>query len=489
MVGGIELPPAPILLDEEGGSDLDITLSPEANRLLAEEIERLRRTSFVCRFLAGRPSRGMVRDMFQVAMLENMPAIKSVRGLGKNFFHIELGNGSLAQPLVELKVLELKYGKVLLQPWSPGFNPIEELRKLNNPRVITATFPGLPPHLCHLLPLFGEQIGMICPQKASMADTVAEVPKLRLLVPSLHGLPSRIRLYSEELGLTVVKVVYEGLPGQCFICKQTGHLAKECPRKTRKGSSGPRPSGKVGTTKGDEAPWIPVKKKGKLGGLGASSPAPFHDHPFERSPATLSPASVEEQPLKRVKILSGSAEAPDLQVRATNRFTLLQGLGDGDPEALAAMSSPCDSSCLPSREPELVFSTPMEMQPQLVPSTSEEKLAKTPLPLERECGSGLRLVKSWIRTGKLKDKGKGRIGRPTHGLATTLLDRVMQDVPQLRSTNISRNLFEVGRERPIENPEGDLQPAVETIPPETGVSLPHNMGIGPNMGVNATVFG
>ena len=171
--------------------------------------------------------------------MENMPVIMSVRGLGKNFFHIELGNGSLAQPLVELKVLELKYGKVLLLPWSPGFNPIEELRKLNNPRVITATFPGLPPHLCHLLPLFGEQIGMICPQKASMADTVVEVAKLRILVPSLHGLPSRIRLYSEELGLTVVKVVYEGLPGQCFICKQTGHLGKECPHKTGKGSSGP----------------------------------------------------------------------------------------------------------------------------------------------------------------------------------------------------------------------------------------------------------
>ena len=41
MVGGIELPPAPILLDEEGGSDLAITLSPKANRFLAEEIERL----------------------------------------------------------------------------------------------------------------------------------------------------------------------------------------------------------------------------------------------------------------------------------------------------------------------------------------------------------------------------------------------------------------------------------------------------------------
>ena len=46
MVGGIKLPTTPILPDREG-SELDITLSPEANRLLVEEIERLRHTSFV----------------------------------------------------------------------------------------------------------------------------------------------------------------------------------------------------------------------------------------------------------------------------------------------------------------------------------------------------------------------------------------------------------------------------------------------------------
>jgi hypothetical protein len=204
--------------------------------------------------------------------------------------------------------------------------------------------------------------------------------------------------------------------------------------------------GKVGTTKGDEAPWLPVKKKGKLGGLGASSPALFHDHPFERSTITLSPASADEQPLKHVKILYGSAEAPDLQVRATNRFSFLQGLGDDILEALAAMLSPCDSSCLLSRELELVFSTSMEMQPQPVPSTPEEKLAKAPVPLECGSGSGLRVVKSWIRMGKLKDKGKGKIGRPTPGLATSLSDRGMKDVSRLWSTNVSRDLFEEGQE-------------------------------------------
>ena len=98
----------------------------------------------------------------------------------------------------------------------------------------------------------------------------------------------------------------------------------------------------------------------------------------------------------------------------------------------------------------------MEMQPQLVPSTPEEKLAKAPITLERECGNGLRLVKSWIQTGKIKDKGKGKIGRPAPGLAMTLLDRGMQDVPPLQSTNVLRDLFEVGRERQAKNPIGAL---------------------------------
>ena len=488
-VGGCsELPTDPSSLQGEGSIDLDITLSPEANRLLGEEIERLRRTSFVCRFLAGRPNRGMVRDMLQVAVMENMPSIKSVRGLGKNFFHIELGDDSLAQPLVELKVLELKYGKVLLQPWSPGFDPSEELRKLNNPRVITATFPGLPPHLCHLLPFFGEQIGTLFPQKMSMADTIAEVPKVRILVPSLHGLPTRIRLYSEELGLTVVKVVYEGLPGQCFICKQKGHLAKNCPRKIGKGSSGPQDSRKTASTKGDEAPWQPVKKKGKPRSLGAASP-PSQGLPLDRSPTTVPPASADEQPSKWVKILSGSAEAHDLKVRATNRFTLLQGLGEDNPEALAATLSPCDSWSLPPHDPQLLFPSPMELQPHRVLSTPEEMLAKASPMMERECGGDLRLLKSWIRTGKIKVKGKGSIGKPSTGLGRTIWDKGMQVGQPLRSQNVSRELFEAGRDQQAENPLGALQPSQEPIAPEIGVSLPHDMGVSPDMGVNLTVFG
>ena len=58
-----------------------------------------------------------------------------------------------------------------------------------------------------------------------------------------------------------------------------------------------------------------------------------------------------------------------------------------------------------------------------------------------------------------------------------------------RGTNVSRDLFEVDREQHAKNPIGGLEFTMESIPLETIVSLPHDMGVGPNMGVNVTIFG
>ena len=65
----------------------------------------------------------------------------------------------------------------------------------------------------------------------------------------------------------------------------------------------------------------------------------------------------------------------------------------------------------------------------------------------------------------------------------------MQDVPPLRSQNVSRDLFEAGREQHVENPLEALQSIVESICPKAVVSLPHDMGVSPDMGVNMTIFG
>ena len=67
--------------------------------------------------------------------------------------------------------------------------------------------------------------------------------------------------------------------------------------------------------------------------------------------------------------------------------------------------------------------------------------------MERECGGELRLVKSWIRTGKFKGKGKGNIGRSSPCLAASLGDRGVLDMQPLKIHNVLLELFKVGRER------------------------------------------
>ena len=74
---------------------LDVFLSEEESEILNAEIRILKKCSFICKLLGGRPSRGMVWDMLQVALMDRAPQIKNVDNMGRNFFYIEVTEGSL----------------------------------------------------------------------------------------------------------------------------------------------------------------------------------------------------------------------------------------------------------------------------------------------------------------------------------------------------------------------------------------------------------
>ena len=210
---------------------LDVFLSEEESTILNAEIKRLKKCSFICKLLGGRPNRGMVRDMLQVALMDKVPQIKNVDNMGRNFFHIEVNEGSDVSQIINMKCVELKYGRALLLEWHANFNVMDEAKKIGNPMVISMVFPNLPRHLYPLMQNIGEKIGTIFPSKATMVDKIRDSPKIRVLVQSLSTLPSIIRVHDVEARLIDVEVEYEGLPGQCFYCKKNGHMAKECPRK------------------------------------------------------------------------------------------------------------------------------------------------------------------------------------------------------------------------------------------------------------------
>ena len=68
--------------DDAGHEILDIFLSEEESEILNAEIRRLKKCSFICKLMGGRPRRGMVRDMLQVALMDRVPQIKNVDNMG-----------------------------------------------------------------------------------------------------------------------------------------------------------------------------------------------------------------------------------------------------------------------------------------------------------------------------------------------------------------------------------------------------------------------
>ena len=210
---------------------LKVFFSEDESKILNTEIERLKKCSFICKLLGGRPNRGMVRDMLQVALMDRVPQILNVHNMGQNFFHVEVVEGGDVSRIVDMKFVELKYGRALLLEWHANFNAMEEDKKIGNPRVISMLFPNLPRQLYPLIPKIGDKIGIVCPSKETMVDRIRDYPKIRVLVQNSSKLPPIIRVHDVEAGLIDVAVEYEGLPGQCFYCKKKGHIARECPRK------------------------------------------------------------------------------------------------------------------------------------------------------------------------------------------------------------------------------------------------------------------
>ena len=109
-------------IDERKG--IDLYLSPAENQRLAEEVGRLKCSSFICRLLGGRPSKGLLRDMLQAALLGKMPPIQNILRMGLNYHHVILEEGHNVQEILDHKWITLKYGKAMILEWSPDFDAI-----------------------------------------------------------------------------------------------------------------------------------------------------------------------------------------------------------------------------------------------------------------------------------------------------------------------------------------------------------------------------
>ena len=86
-----------------------------------------------------------------------------------------------------------------------------------------------------VLPSIIARIDTILPPREEALETkLTGYPSIRILVPSMENLPTQVLLASlTENSMFRQKLEYVGMPGQCFYCKQKGHVLKDCPKKKK----------------------------------------------------------------------------------------------------------------------------------------------------------------------------------------------------------------------------------------------------------------
>ena len=196
-------------------------------------MERLQVVSTVCRIVGTRPSRGNVRDVLQARLLADVGRITDVQILGRGFYQVEFADVKSVATVFAMSPLAIQGAWAFLMPWYHGFDPVAEASK---ERLIpdTVCFPGLRREYLPLLPRIGALFDSVLetgPSTASVVARAAGLPSVKVLVRDPSALPGSVLLPMVGGGHLTQRVEFSGLPNQCFVCRQLGHLAKLCPRR------------------------------------------------------------------------------------------------------------------------------------------------------------------------------------------------------------------------------------------------------------------
>ena len=75
--------------------------------------------------------------------MDRVPQIFNVHNMGRNFFHVEVVEEGDVSRIIDMKFVDLKYGRAIFLEWHANFNVMEEDKKIGNPWVISMLFPNL----------------------------------------------------------------------------------------------------------------------------------------------------------------------------------------------------------------------------------------------------------------------------------------------------------------------------------------------------------
>ena len=217
-------------------SAIELKLSEQDRTRIVQEIQRLEKKTIIAHVLGLRPTRADLRLLLQAALKQDLDNIIEVQILGRNYYQLEFESERMTPVLLEKKAVAVKGGWISFHKWSHNFSANQVHHDLDSYQTCVVVFPNLRKEWLPSMHVIASSIGTVLeiyekPRRSE--DKYLGAASAKLLISKSTRLPSNILLpnlldplqapYSQ-------KILYRGLPNQCFRCFGFGHLAKYCPK-------------------------------------------------------------------------------------------------------------------------------------------------------------------------------------------------------------------------------------------------------------------
>ena len=261
--GGSGVPPLdqPSTSPHISGKVVSLSLSDNDKNIVLAEVQRLQEVSLVAHMEGSRPNRPELRRMLYASFPEEINTVVDIQFMGKGCYYLEFSDSSSVDRLLKIKHTTMQGNSISFYRWTHNVVADEILQHKEAQMIFTAVFPGLKKEWHQVLAQIGSLLGTVIAIKdeASQEDErIRGAPTVRILAPRNNALPSSVLLpnLQENKEPLPQRIVYQGLPDQCFICRHFGHLGKDCPWKCYRSEEAPKSTAKVG-----RSDWTPVAAK------------------------------------------------------------------------------------------------------------------------------------------------------------------------------------------------------------------------------------
>ena len=243
------------------GNVVSLSLSDNDKNIVLAEVQRLQEVSLVAHMEGSRPNRPELRRMLYASFPEEINTVVDIQFMGKGCYYLEFSDSTSVDRLLKIKHTATQGNWISFYRWTHNVVADEILQHKEAHMIFTAVFPGLKKEWYQVLAQIGSLLGTVIAIKDEALqedERTRGAPAVRILAPRNNVLPSSVLLpnLQENKEPLHQRIVYQGLPDQCFICRHFGHLGKDCPRKRYRSEEAPKSTAKVG-----RSDWTPVTPK------------------------------------------------------------------------------------------------------------------------------------------------------------------------------------------------------------------------------------